>query len=74
VQSWAGPNAFVRHIDASYRGIDQVARPYHLKGKVVAVQANAAPASGGIVELEIWGEDDSHRRTTLGSAKVELEA
>ncbi len=73
VQSWAGPNAFVRHIEASYRGIDEVGRPYHLKGKVVATQANPDRTSGGIVELEIWGEDEAHRRTTLGTARVELE-
>jgi acyl dehydratase len=71
VQSWAGPNAFVRHIEASYRGIDEVGHPYHLKGKVVAVQPD--PAHGGVVELEIWGEDETGRRTTLGSARVELE-
>jgi hypothetical protein len=73
VQRWAGPNAFVRHIEASYRGIDEVGRPYHLKGKIVALHPNAAPDPGGIVELEIWGEDHAHRRTTLGTARVELE-
>src|SRR4051794_1643985 len=30
VQTWAGPNGFVRHIEASYRGIDEVAHAYHL--------------------------------------------
>jgi acyl dehydratase len=74
VQSWAGPNAFVRHIEASYRGIDQVGRPYHLKGKVVAMHPSPTSGAGGIVELEIWGEDDSQRRTTLGTARVELES
>ncbi|MBV9598116.1 MAG: dehydratase [Chloroflexi bacterium] len=74
VQGWAGPNAFVRHIEASYRGIDEPGRPYHLKGKVVSVQSNAEPSSGGIVELEVWGEDERQRRTTLGSARVELDA
>jgi len=74
VQSWAGPNAFVRHIEASYRGIDQVGRPYHLKGKVVAVHPSPTSDTGGIVEVEIWGEDDAQRRTTLGTARVELES
>jgi hypothetical protein len=73
VQSWAGPNAFIRHIEASYRGIDEPGRPYHLKGKIVSVQASAEPASGGIVELEVWGEDAAGHRTTLGSARVELD-
>ncbi len=72
VQAWAGPNAFVLHLEASYRGIDEVARPYHLKGKVVGVKANPVPGHGGIVELEIWGEDDNGRRTTLGNATVDL--
>jgi acyl dehydratase len=74
VQGWAGPNAFVRHIEASYRGIDQPNHPYHLKGKVVALQPNSESDSGGTVELEVWGEDASGRRTTLGSARIDLDA
>jgi hydroxyacyl-ACP dehydratase HTD2-like protein with hotdog domain len=70
VQGWAGPNAFVRHIEASYRGIDQPGRPYVLCGKIVSTEANAD--GGGRVELEIWGQDESGRRTTLGKATVEL--
>jgi len=68
VQSWAGPNGFIRHIEASYRGIDQPGVPYRLCGKVVSLEADS------IVELEIWGEDPEGRRTTLGSARVELES
>ena len=72
VQTWAGPDAFVRHIEASYRGIDQPGLPYHLHGKIVSVQPNAAPDGGGVVELELWGEDEDARKTTLGMARVEL--
>jgi len=72
VQGWAGPNAFVRHIEASYRGIDQPGRPYTLGGRVVAVHTNADSDAGGVVELEIWGEDEQKHRTTLGGARVEL--
>lgn len=73
VQTWAGPNAFVRHIEASYRGIDEPGRAYTLCGKVISVHANEDPASGGVIELEIWGEDEQKNRTTLGRARVELE-
>ena len=71
VQTWAGPNAFVRHIDASYRGIDQPGRPYVLSGKIISAEPNAD--GGGTVELEIWGQDETGRRTTLGQARVDLE-
>ncbi len=67
VQTWAGPNAFVRHIEASYRGIDQPGRPYTLGGRVTGIQ------EGGIVELEVWGEGADQKRTTLGSARVQLD-
>ena len=73
VQTWAGPDAFVRHIEASYRGIDEPGRPYALGGRVVSVLANPDPESGGSIELEIWGEDEHKRRTTLGNARVQLE-
>jgi hydroxyacyl-ACP dehydratase HTD2-like protein with hotdog domain len=72
VQGWAGPNGFVRHIEASYRGIDQPGRPYVLCGKIVATEANTD--GGGTVDLEIWGQDETGRKTTLGKATVELEA
>ena len=72
VQSWAGPNGFVRHIEASYRGIDEPNRPYHLRGKILSLQPNTE-TGGGIAELEIWGEDDQDHKTTLGNARVELE-
>lgn len=65
VQTWAGPNAFVRHIEASYRGIDEPGRPYTIHGRVISVQAS-------VVELEIWGEDEQKHRTTLGAARVEF--
>ena len=35
------------------------------------MQANSESGSRGILEPEVWGEDESNRRTTLGSARVE---
>ena len=72
VQTWAGPDAFVRHIEASYRGIDEPGRAYTLGGRVTSVHANSDSDSGGVVDLEIWGEDEQKHRTTLGAARVEL--
>ena len=74
VETWAGPNAFVRHIEASYRGIDQPGRPYVLGGRVVSTEASTDSDGSGVVELELWGQDETGRRTTIGKARVELEA
>jgi acyl dehydratase len=69
VADWAGPDAFVRKIAASYRGIDVPGQPYVLTGRVTAKRAEAGR---GLVDLEIWGENREGQRTTLGSATVEL--
>ncbi len=62
---WMGEEGTIKTFEVSYRGIDVPARPYRCRGKVVAVR-------GREVEVEVWGEDGEGRRTTVGSATIEL--
>jgi acyl dehydratase len=64
VTDWAGPKGRLKTFEVSYRGIDLPGRPYRCGG-VVRSQ------TGGVAELEIWGEDPEGNRTTIGTATVE---
>ena len=65
VTDWLGDAGTVRVFEVSYRGVDQPGRPYRCRGRVARVE-------GRSIELEVWGEDEEGRRTTVGSATVEL--
>ncbi|HLH69192.1 MAG TPA: MaoC/PaaZ C-terminal domain-containing protein [Candidatus Dormibacteraeota bacterium] len=65
VTSWAGDRARLRAFEVSYRGLDLPGRPLRCRGVVRGVE-------GGVAELELWTEDAEGRRTTLGSATLEL--
>ncbi|HUY73320.1 MAG TPA: MaoC/PaaZ C-terminal domain-containing protein [Candidatus Dormibacteraeota bacterium] len=65
VTDWLGDRGALKNFEVSYRGIDVPGRPYRCQGRVVRVE-------GDQVELEVWGEDSEGRRTTVGSATVEL--
>jgi acyl dehydratase len=65
VTDWLGDRGALKTFEVSYRGIDQPGRPYRCRGRVTRVE-------GREVELEIWGEDPDGKRTTVGSATVEL--
>ena len=65
VTDWLGDRGTLKSFEVSYRGVDQPARPYRCRGRVTRV-------AGDQVELEVWGEDASGNRTTLGSASVEM--
>jgi acyl dehydratase len=69
VTDWAGPDAFVRKVAASYRGIDVPGQPYVLCGRVTGKRVEDGV---GLVDLELWGENAEGQRTTLGSATVDL--
>ena len=64
VTDWCGPDARLKTLDVSYRGLDFPGRQYRCRG-VVKSQSN------GSTELEIWGEDPDGNRTTIGTAQVE---
>jgi hydroxyacyl-ACP dehydratase HTD2-like protein with hotdog domain len=66
VTDWLGDKGTLETFEVSYRGIDQPGRPYRCRGKVTKVDGNN-------VELEVWGEDESGKRTTVGTATVRLD-
>lgn len=65
VTDWLGDQGTLETFEVSYRGIDQPGHPYRCRGRVTRVD-------GRDVELEVWGEDESGRRTTVGTVKVRL--
>ena len=67
VTDWLGDAGTLESFEVSYRGIDQPGHPYRCRGKVTRVEGND-------VELEVWGEDESGQRTTVGTATVQLNA
>jgi hydroxyacyl-ACP dehydratase HTD2-like protein with hotdog domain len=67
VTGWLGDRGTLKTFEVSYRGIDVPAQPYRCRGRVVKVEGND-------VELEVWGEDPEGKRTTVGSATVQMNA
>ncbi|SEG34617.1 MaoC like domain-containing protein [Nonomuraea solani] len=63
VTEWLGGRGRLAVLEVSYRGMDFRDRAHTCRGRVVSTQ-------GGRAELELWGEDDTGRRTTLGRAEV----
>ena len=67
VTDWLEGKGTLKAFEVSYRGIDQPGHPYRCRGRVSRVD-------GKTVELELWGEDPEGKRTTVGSATVEMKA
>jgi acyl dehydratase len=65
ITDWLGDKGTLKTFEVSYRGIDVPGKPYRCRGRVVKVE-------GKDIELEVWGEDPEGKRTTVGSATVEL--
>lgn len=65
VTDWLGERGTLKTFEVSYRGVDVPGHPYRCRGRVTRVE-------GDDVELEVWGEDDSGKRTTVGTAVVAL--
>jgi acyl dehydratase len=65
VTDWLGDEGRLESFEVSYRGTDQPGHPYRCRGKVTHVEGQKA-------ELEVWGEDESGKRTTVGTATVQL--
>lgn len=63
VTDWLGDRGRLISFEVSYRGVDTPGRPYRCRGRVTNVD-------DGNVELEVWGEDEAGKRTTLGTATV----
>ena len=66
VTDWLGDGGTLINFEVSYRGIDVPGRPYRCRGRVSKVD-------GKDVEVEVWGEDEAGKRTTVGSATVRLD-
>lgn len=62
---WVGDRGTLKTFEVSYRGIDVPGEPYRCRGRITKVD-------GKQVELEVWGEDPSGQKTTIGTATVEL--
>ena len=67
VTDWLGDKGRLITFEASYRGVDAPGHPYRCRGRVTGVD-------GDNVELEVWGEDEHAKRTTIGTASVEMTA
>lgn len=65
VTDWIGDRGMVKTFEVSYRGIDVPGKPYRCRGRITRVDGDTA-------ELEVWGEDESGQKTTLGTATVEM--
>ena len=67
ITDWLGDRGVLKTFEVSYRGIDVPGRPYRCRGRIAKVD-------GRSVELDVWGEDPTGNRTTVGSATVEMRA
>ena len=65
ITDWVGERGTLKSFEVSYRGVDVPGHPYRCRGRVTRVE-------GEDVELEVWGEDESGKRTTVGTATVAL--
>ena len=65
VTDWLGDRGTLKSFEVSYRGLDFPGKPYRCRGRITRVDGNE-------VELEIWGEDPEGRKTTVGTATVEM--
>ncbi|HSS61829.1 MAG TPA: MaoC/PaaZ C-terminal domain-containing protein [Candidatus Limnocylindrales bacterium] len=66
VTDWLGDGGTLESLEVSYRGVDTPGHPYRCRGRVNRVE-------GKDVELEVWGEDEDGKRTTVGTATVRLD-
>jgi acyl dehydratase len=65
VTDWLGDQGTLESFEVSYRGIDEPGHAYRCRGRVTRVEGRKA-------DLEVWGEDEAGKRTTVGSATVTL--
>jgi 3-methylfumaryl-CoA hydratase len=67
---WGGPDAFVRRLDVSYRGMDRPDAIYRLEGEVTAVTTGDDGVT--VIDADIWGENAEGTKTTLGKGTLEI--
>jgi acyl dehydratase len=71
VSNWLGHRGSVRRIAASYRGMDYCGQQLTCRGRVTAISDDEGQR---VVDLELWTENASGERTTVGAAEVVLTA
>ena len=69
VTEWVGEHGTVKKLTVQYRGMDEPGTPVYCKGVVTKTSLKAGE---GLVECDIWLEDDQGNKTTPGSAVVAL--
>ena len=69
LDEWAGDGGRVRRVACSYRGMDMIDKDVVCRGVITGKrQENGA----NVVDLEVWTEDPDGKKTTPGTAVVEL--
>ncbi len=69
LQRWAGPDALIRSLRATYRRPDTPRQPIVCHGIVT----RAAIENGhGLLDVEVWAENHRGERTVAGAATVEV--
>jgi hydroxyacyl-ACP dehydratase HTD2-like protein with hotdog domain len=66
VTDWLGDRGTLVTFEVSYRGVDEPGHPYRCRGRVSKVD-------DADVELEVWGENEAGKRTTVGIARLRLD-
>ena len=69
VEHWVAGAGSLRRITASYRGLDLEGETVVARGKVLSCKAMDG---GGLVEIDVWVENEKGERSTLGQATVFL--
>lgn len=69
IRHWAGADALLERISASYRGLDLEGDTISACGEITGV----APTDDGVrVDLDVWIEGEGGKRSTQGTATVLL--
>ena len=66
---WIGQRGLIKKLAVEYRGMDIPGSKVYCKGVVTSTKVQGGI---GIVECEIWLENNSGKKTTLGKAVVSL--
>ncbi len=69
MMDWAGPKAWIRKMDVQYRRPDFPGRRLTCKGRVLRTYIQDGR---GLVDLDIWVENEAGERTTPGTVTIQL--
>ncbi len=70
LQRWAGPDALIRSLRASYRRPDTPKQPILCRG--VVTRTAIEEGDRGVLDVEVWTENYRGERTVAGAATVEV--